>query len=212
MNNRVHFVAGLICATMLAGCGTLNSGQQTLPPATLHPSFNADRADYDYLIGPGDSLQIFVWNNPEVSMSVTVRPDGKISTPLMEDLPVTGKTPTQMARQVEVALAKYVKDPIVTIMVGGFNGPYSEQIRIIGQAARPQSLPSKQHMTLLDVMIAVGGVTDFADANRVQLARIVNGQQEVYRVRLDDLVNGGDISANVDMRPGDILIIPGAWF
>ncbi|HQN42203.1 MAG TPA: polysaccharide export protein [Pseudomonadales bacterium] len=197
---------------MLAGCGTLNSGQQTLPPATLHPSFNADRADYDYLIGPGDSLQIFVWNNPEVSMSVTVRPDGKISTPLMEDLPVTGKTPTQMARQVEVALAKYVKDPIVTIMVGGFNGPYSEQIRIIGQAARPQSLPYKQHMTLLDVMIAVGGVTDFADANRVQLARIVNGQQEVYRVRLDDLVNGGDISANVDMRPGDILIIPEAWF
>lgn len=185
---------------------------QTLPPATLQPSFNADRADYDYLIGPGDSLQIFVWNNPEVSMSVTVRPDGKISTPLMEDLPVTGKTPTQMAREVEVALAKYVKDPIVTIMVGGFNGPYSEQIRIIGQAARPQSIPYKQHMTLLDVMIAVGGVTDFADANQVKLARIVNGAQEVYRVRLDDLVNGGDISANVDMRPGDIIIVPEAWF
>ena len=165
-----------------------------------------------YLIGPGDSLSVFVWNNPEVSTSVTVRPDGMISTNLVEDLKVTGQTPTEAARQIEGALSKYIKEPIVTVIVGGFIGPYSEQVRILGEATSPQTLAYRQNMTVLDVMIAVGGITDFADGNDASIIRVVSGAQKQYNVRLNDLVRDGDISANVDMLPGDILIIPEAWF
>ncbi|MDY6827972.1 MAG: XrtA/PEP-CTERM system exopolysaccharide export protein [Pseudomonadota bacterium] len=202
---------GLVAAAVavLSAC---SSGLQTLPSATLRPSINVVQQDYDYLIGPGDSLQIFVWNNPEVSMGVTVRPDGKISTPLVEDLEVSGITPTEMARKVEVVLSRYIKDPIVTVIAGGFIGPYAEQVRIIGAASAPQSLPYREHMTVLDVMIAVGGLTDFAAGNSTRLIRIEDGAQQEYRVRLEDLVRDGDISANVDLKPGDILIIPEAWF
>ena len=165
-----------------------------------------------YLIGPGDGLNIFVWRNPDLSRSVTVRPDGRVSIPLVEDLEVTGKTPTKLARQIEKELSVYVKDPIVTVIVSGFLGPYSQQVRVIGEASQPRALPYRENMTLLDLMIAVGGLTEFASGNRSKITRIVDGQQKQIEVRIDDLIKDGDISANVDLLPGDILIIPESWF
>ncbi len=165
-----------------------------------------------YLIGPGDSINIFVWRNADLSTTVTVRPDGRVSIPLVEDLEVSGKTPTEVAREIEEKLAVYVRDPLVTVIVGGFVGPYSQQIRVLGEAAKPQALPYREKMSVLDVMIAVGGLTDFAAGNKAKIIRVVDGVQKEYRVRLDDLVRDGDISANVDMLPGDTLIIPESWF
>ncbi len=165
-----------------------------------------------YLIGPGDSLSIFVWRNPDLSMSVPVRPDGRITMPLVEDLQASGKTPSQLARDIERVLAKYVKDPLVTVIVTGFVGPYSQQVRVVGEATQPQALPYREHMTVLDVMIAVGGLTEFAAGNRARLIRVVDGKQQVIRLRLDDLLKDGDITANVPLLPGDTLIIPESWF
>jgi polysaccharide export outer membrane protein len=166
----------------------------------------------DYLVGPGDNINIIVWRNPEVSMSVPVRPDGKITTPLVEDLPAAGKTSTELARDIEKALAKFIQQPVVTVVVTGFVGNFSEQIRVIGAAARPQALSYRRDMSLMDVMIAVGGVTDFASGNRANLVRIVDGKQQTYNVRLNDLIRNGDISANVPVLPGDVLIIPESFF
>lgn len=195
----------LICATaLLAACSS--APMATLPPAGAV----ADNADYSYVIGAGDNLNIIVWRNPELSMSVPVRPDGKVAAPLVEELQAQGKTPPQLAREVEKRLSTYVRDPIVTVIVTAFVGPYSEQIRVVGEAARPQFLPYKQKMTLLDVMIAVGGLTDFADGNKASILRSNDGKQ--YGVRLKDLIRRGDVSANVEMRPGDILIIPQSLF
>lgn len=180
-----------------------------LPP--LNPRAEPP-ADYTYIIGPGDSLEMFVWGNPEITRTVVVRPDGKISAPLVEELPATGKTPYQLARDIEKELARYIRNPLVTVIVSGFVGPFSEQIRVVGEAANPQAVPYREHMTLLDLMITVGGVTEFAAGNRATLVRWINGQQQQFRVRIDDLLKDGDISANVDMLPGDILIIPEAFF
>ena len=192
------------CLAWLAGC---TSGPAFAPaPATLPGS-----VDYTYVIGPGDGLNINVWRNPELSMSVTVRPDGKVSAPLVEELQAQGKTPVELARDVEKRLATYVRDPVVTVLVSGFVGPYSEQIRVVGEASKPQALPYKQKMTVLDVMIAVGGLTDFADGNSAIIMRGADGNKR-YSVRLKDLVKRGDVSANVEMRPGDILIIPQSLF
>ena len=191
--------------SLLAGCAGLSSGN--FPPAPATPP----SVDYSYVIGPGDSLNINVWRNPELTMSVVVRPDGKISAPLVEELVVQGRTSTEVARDVEKKLGAFVRDPIVTVIVSGFIGPYSEQIRVVGEAAKPQFLPYKQKMTLLDVMIAVGGLTDFADGNRASILRSGDGGKQ-YAVRLKDLIRRGDISANVEMRPGDILIIPQSLF
>ena len=181
--------------------------QPSAPPAPTAVAV----AEYKYLIGAGDTLSVIVWRNPDLSMSVPVRPDGKISLPLVEDLPVAGKDPIMVAREVERALAKYIRDPVVTVIVTAFAGPYSEQIRVIGQATKPQALSYRENMTLLDVMIAVGGMTDFADGNRANILRTSEGNK-LYRVRLDDLLRGGDISANVAVKPGDVLIIPESWF
>ncbi len=194
------FVAGFA----LVGCSALRGPD--LPPAPQQ----AATQDYTYIIGAGDSINIVVWRNPELSMSVAVRPDGKIAAPLVDDLPAQGKTPVQLARDVEVVLSKYVRDPIVTVLVGGFVGPYSEQIRIVGEASRPQAIPYKQQMTLLDLMIVVGGVTDFA-ADKAIIMRTREGNKQ-YSVRVRDLLKRGDVSANVDMQPGDILIIPQSLF
>ena len=177
------------------------------PPAPVA----AATQDYSYIVGAGDNLNIIVWRNPELSMSVPVRPDGKVTTPLVDELVAQGKTPTEIARDVEKALAKFVRDPVVTVIVTGFVGPYSEQIRVVGEAAKPQFLPYKQKMTLLDVMIAVGGLTDFADGNSALIVRAAEGDKR-YSVRIKDLVKRGDITANVEMKPGDILIIPQGWF
>jgi polysaccharide export outer membrane protein len=179
----------------------------TYPPAPV----SAATAEYRYLIGPLDTVNIIVWRNPELSLSVPVRPDGYISTPLVEDLQAAGRNPTDLARDVEKALSKYSRDPIVTVVVTAFTGASSEQIRIIGEATRPQAIPYRQAMTLLDVMIQVGGLTDFADGNKAVLVRGKDSGKQ-YSVRLKDLIKRGDISANVDVRPGDVLIIPQSWF
>lgn len=191
-------------AALLAACASNPAEQQSAPKAAATP-------DYNYIVGPGDNLNIIVWRNPELSMSVPVRPDGKVSTPLVDELVAQGKTSMEIAREVEKALGKFVRDPVVTVIVTNFVGPYSEQIRVVGEAAKPQALPYKQKMTLLDVMIAVGGLTDFADGNAATITRAADGDKR-YSVRLKDLIKRGDISANVEMRPGDILIIPQGWF
>ncbi len=189
---------------LMVGC-SFNSSSD-LRPATYNGEVPL------YLIGPGDNVNIFVWGNAELSSSVPVRPDGRITTPLVEDVVASGKTSSQLARDMEKELARYIKNPVVTVIVTGFTGRYSEQIRVIGEAAKPQSLPYKEHLTVLDIMIAVGGLTEFAAGNSASIVRVVAGKQSQYSVRLDDLIQDGDISANVDMLPGDILIIPEAWF
>lgn len=194
-------LAGAV-AVLLTACQT-----PQYPPA---PVISAT-PDYDYHIGPLDTVNVIVWRNPELSGSVPVRPDGKITTPLVDDLPALGKTPTQLERDMEKALVKYIRDPVVTVIVTGFAGPANEQIRVIGEATKPQVLPYRSQMTVLDVMIAVGGLTDFADGNGARIFRVADGGK-LYSVRLKDLVKRGDITANVDMRPGDILIIPQSWF
>ena len=189
----------IVSIALAAGC----SAYPPAPDKATSPAYN-------YLIGPLDTLQIIVWRNPDLSTTVPVRPDGKVTVPLVEDLPVLGKNSTQLARDIEKALGKFIRDPVVTVIVNNFNGPYSEQIRVVGEAARPQALPYRQKMTLLDVMIAVGGLTDFADGNAASVMRASDGKQ--YRVRLKDLVRRGDVSANVEMLPGDVVIIPQSWF
>ncbi len=197
-------VIGLL-AFVAAGCASNSSKELSAAPTV------AATADYNYIVGPGDSLNIIVWRNPELSLSVPVRPDGKVSTPLVDELVAQGKTSIEIAREVEKALGKFVRDPVVTVIVTSFVGPYSEQIRVVGEAAKPQALPYKQKMTLLDVMIAVGGLTDFADGNSASITRASEGGKR-YSVRLKDLIKRGDIAANVEMKPGDILIIPQGWF
>lgn len=194
-------VLAAACALALGGCAT--RGQQPIETQVT---------DSQYLIGPGDAVNIIVWRNPEVSMSVPVRPDGKITTPLVEDLPAAGKTSTALARDIEKALSKYIQQPVVTVVVTNFVGNYDEQIRVIGQATKPQALPYRRNMSLMDVMIAVGGTTEFAAGNRASLIRNVDGKQQRFNVRLDDLIKEGDISANVPMRPGDVLVIPESFF
>jgi len=197
-----RFLAAAAVALLMAACSS-----PSYPPAPA----SAATPDYRYVIGPLDVVNIVVWRNPELSMTVPVRPDGRISTPLVEDVPALGKNPEQLARDLEKALSKYIRDPVVTVIVSSFVGPNNEQVRIIGEAAKPQSVPYRQNMTMLDVMIVVGGLTDFADGNHSVLIR-GSEQGKQYRVRLSDLVRRGDISANVDVRPGDILIIPQSWF
>ena len=191
-----------LALVLLAGCAR-----------TAHPPAPRDAAspDYKYVIGPLDVVNIIVWRNPELSMSVPVRPDGLITTPLVEDLPALGKDPTTLAREIEKALSKFLRDPVVTVIVTNFVGPYNQTIRVIGEAQQPQMLAYRQNMTVLDVMIAVGGLTDFADGNAATILRTADGGK-VYGVKLRDLIKRGDYSANVDVKPGDILIIPQSWF
>lgn len=187
---------------LLAACST-----SSYPPAPMV----AMSTETKYVIGPGDQLNIVVWRNPELSANVPVRPDGKITVPLVEDMPAAGKDPSSLARDLEKALSQYIRDPVVSVVTTSFVGPFSEQIRVVGQAIKPQVLPYRQNMTLLDVMIAVGGLTEFADGNRATIMRSSEGNK-IYSVRLRDLVRRGDVSANVQMKPGDVLIIPQSWF
>jgi len=197
------FASLAAAAVLLSGCSFY--GNQ--PPAPRE----AATLDYRYIIGPGDNLSIQVWRNPELSTSVPVRPDGRVTAPLIEDMLAMGKTPTALAREFEQQLKKYIQDPVVTIVVTGFIGPQSEQVRIVGSATRPSALPYKQNMTVLDAMIAVGGITDYASGNRAVLVRASESNKQ-YNLRLKDLLKVGDISANVDLRPGDVIIIPEGWF
>ena len=200
-SDMVRFIIVTLAAMLPGGCGS------TYPRA---PALAAS-SDYRYVIGPGDTVSIVVFRSPELSMVVPVRPDGKIAAPLVEDLPAIGKDSTTLARDIEKALSKFIRDPVVTVVVTSFVGPYSEQIRVVGEAAKPQVLSYKQKMTLLDVMIAVGGVTDFADGNAASILRTSEGNKQ-YSVRIKDLLKRGDVSANVEMKPGDVVIIPQSWF
>lgn len=196
----MFFLTGLV----LTGCAT--TGKYAPAPAT-----SAASSDYNYVIGPGDTVNITVWRNPELSMAVPVRPDGKISTPLVQDLVAMGKDPKTLSKDIEQELAKYIRDPVVTVIVTNIVGSSSEQVRVVGEATRPQTLPFKHKMTLLDVMIAVGGLTEFADGNAATILRTAESNKQ-YSVRLKDLVKRGDMSANVEMRPGDVVVIPQSWF
>lgn len=197
------FVFAIVLATM-SGCASdgINSADAGKSQSTAT----------DYLIGAGDALNVIVWRNPEVSIVVTVRPDGKISTPLVEDIVADGKTPTVLAREIESKLSKFIQSPVVTVIVTSFSGPYHEQVRVIGQAAKPQALAYRQGMTVMDVIIAVGGITEFASGNKANIIRDVDGNQVKINVRLNDLIKDGDISANMPVRPGDILLIPQSFF
>ncbi|MET0081775.1 MAG: XrtA/PEP-CTERM system exopolysaccharide export protein [Sedimenticola sp.] len=205
MKKAYLFSVSLLGVLMLVGCAS--SPYQAL---SEQPSETAQ--DYDYLIGPGDQVEIFVWGNPELTATVPVRPDGKITTRLVEDIAASGKTPTQLARDIEEAYSQYVKNAVVSVLVSGFAGVPSQRIRVVGEAAKPQSIAFRKHLTLLDLIIMVGGLTEFADGNSAVLVRNQGDEKKVYNVRLDDLVREGDISANVALLPGDVVIIPEAWF
>jgi polysaccharide biosynthesis/export protein len=196
----------LVALTVLL-CGlTLADTASFAAPAMAAPNNN------NYVIGAGDNLQIFVWQNKDLSTAVPVRPDGQISIPLVEDMQAAGKTPTELARDIEVRLKKFVNDPVVTVMVSSFVGAYSQQIRVVGEAAQPQALPYRQNMSVLDAMIAVGGLTPYAAGNRAKLVRTINGQQTTRSLNLSDLLKDGDMSANTPLQPGDIIIIPESYF
>lgn len=188
----------------VAACG----GAPNLPPAPLASSLPSA----EYRIGPGDSLNIFVWRNPELSVTVPVRPDGRVSIPLVEDVVAIGKTPTALAREYEQRLSKYIREPLVTVIVTNFVGPIPDEVRVIGEAATPRALPYRADMTVLDAMIAVGGLTRYAAGNDSVIIRTVNGAQNTYSVHLSDLIRDGEIENNVALQPGDILIIPQRLF
>ena len=211
MNTRLHRAAralACLCGAVVAvGTLTACASISSLPPAPV----KAATPDHRYKIGPLDTLNIVVWRNPELSATVAVRPDGRIATPLVEDVLAAGKNPSDLSREIEQLLSRVIRDPVVTVVVSGFQGAYGEQIRIVGEAARPQSVPFRQNMTLLDVMISSGGLTDFADGNAAVLVRGSEAGKQ-YSVRLKDLLKRGDISANVDVKPGDIIIVPQSWF
>jgi polysaccharide export outer membrane protein len=207
-NGRIGFrglVIGALVA-LLAGCssyGTLPTAQQRVTSPGTTP---------EYLIGPTDTLNVFVWRNPDLTTTIPVRPDGRISIPLIEDLQAAGKTPTALARDVEKELKKFIQEPIVTVIVTSFVGPFTQQIRVVGEAARPQAIPYRENMTVLDVMIQVGGLTQFASGNRAVLVRTSQGSNKYFQVYLDDLLKDGKIDANVEVLPGDVLVIPQSWF
>jgi polysaccharide export outer membrane protein len=190
---------------LLTACSNSLPSAQTLPAATP-----ADTANYR--IGPGDVLNVFVWHNTDLSAQMPVRPDGRISLPLVGDIVAAGMTPTDLAAQIQDKLKAYVKDPLVTVIPTQFVGLFTRQVRVIGEAVQPRAIPYSASMTALDVMIAVGGLTKYADGNRAVLVRASDGKQVSYQVHLDSLVRDGDVTQNVAMQPGDILIIPQRFF
>ncbi|MEZ5892827.1 MAG: polysaccharide export protein [Parvularculaceae bacterium] len=204
--------AAIAAAAMLAACSSIGlpGGDNLQAP----PAAAADAANYapDYLIGPLDALEIFVWRAPELSTRVTVRPDGRISTPLVEDMVASGKTPSALAKDLEKSLAEYVRSPEVTVIVSNFSSTFDQQVRVLGEAQKPTALPYQAGMTTLDVMVAVGGLTEFAAGNRAVLIRGSGDDRKSYRLKLDDLLRKGNISANVPVLPGDVILIPESMF
>lgn len=194
---------------LLAAATLLSTGCASTPDSGL---MEGSPEEQQYIIGPADGLEVFVWGNPEVSRTVQVRPDGKVSTPLVEEMQAAGKTPKQLARDIEAKLATFIRNPQVTVIVTKFVGAYSQQVRVVGQAAKPQAISYRERMTLLDVMIAVGGLSDFAAGNKAKIIRRVNGKEIEIPARLSDLVDKGQIDANISMMPGDVVIIPESLF
>ena len=200
-----------IAAALLAGCVDPGPARTIAAPSAATGSESASGAQY--VIGAGDLLGISVYRAPELSVpSLPVRPDGRISMPLIPDIVAAGKTPTQLGKELEERLKEYVKDPIVTVMVSNFIGPFSRQVRVIGAATEPMAIPYRDHMTVLDVMIATKGLTKFAAGNRAIIVRLNGDKRDTIKVRLGDLLKEGDIDQNVEMLPGDTLIIPETWF
>ena len=199
-----HFSITLMLIGLL-GLGACTTAQLPAAPAT------AAQSSYKYKLGPGDSISIVVWQNPELSAVVPVRPDGKITAPLVEDMIAIGKNPTDLARDIETVLGEFIRKPKVSVLVSKFVGNTREQVRVVGQATTPTALPYSQSMTLLDVMIAVGGLTEFAAGNRAVLIRGAEDNKQ-YSVRLRDLLKSGDVSANVEVLPGDVIMIPETFF
>lgn len=208
----------VLLALAASGCesvrdpGLRASGPANQAMTPMSPITDTTQQSPDYLIGPLDRLQIFVWRAPELSTDVTVRPDGRISTPLVEDMLAAGKTPTQLAKDIEQALSNYVKAPEVTVIVSQFSSTFDQQVRVLGEAQRPVALPYQAGMTVLDVMVAVGGLTEFAAGNRAVLIRGRGAERQSYRLKLDDLMRKADVRANVPVMPGDVILIPESWF
>ena len=186
---------------VIAWAASPDRGQQPAPAA----------AAADYRIGPGDTLQVFVWRNPELSVTVPVRPDGRISTPLVEDMTAVGKTPTQLARDIEKVLSEYVRSPQVNVIVTQPQSAFS-QVKVIGQVLKPAPVPFREGMTVLDAVLAVGGLTNFAAGNRARLVRIQDGKHLEIPIKLDSLMNKGDMSQNLKLQPGDVLVVPESRF
>lgn len=202
--SRTAFGLVILALVALAGCVPVGTPAAPVSATPVEPAA--------YLIGPGDTLQVSVWHNPELSTTIPVRPDGRISTPLVDDETAAGKTPQQLGNDIQERLKKFVTDPVVTVIVTNFVGAYNEQIRIVGEAVTPKSIPYQAHMTALDAMIAAGGLTQYAAGNRAKIVRHVDGKELDLNVRLSDLLKNGDLSANTDLRPGDIIIIPQSYF
>ena len=180
-------------------------------PDTAMPQMASTNVGSDYRIGPGDSLQIFVWRNPELTQTVPVRPDGKISTPLVEDMVAVGKTPSQLARDIETVLAEYIRSPQVNVIVTNPVSAFS-QVKVIGQVTNPQSLPYREGMRVLDAILAAGGLTEFAAGNRGKIVRKVDGKDTEMRVKVEDLVNKGAMKYNLELKPGDVIVVPQSFF
>lgn len=195
----------------LASCLLVCLGVPVQSLAIGGPTTSVGDTSSEYVIGPGDTLQVFVWQNPELTVTVPVRPDGKISTPLVEDMPAVGKTPTQLARDVEKVLSEYVRSPKVNIIVTQPESAFS-QVKVVGQVQKPAAVPYREGMTVLDALLAVGGLSTFAAGDRARLVRNIDGKQTEIRVKLDKLVNGGDMSQNLPLRPGDVLVVPQSRF
>lgn len=200
-----------LSATALSGC--MSGGGQELPPASFVSSNQGPGEDY--IIGPLDKLTIFVWRNPELGAEeIQVRPDGRITTPLIQDMVAVGKTPAMLADDIAVMLSQYITEPRVSVIVNEFAGTYAQRVRVIGATEEPASIPYRANMTLLDAMIAVGGLSEFASGNRARLVRYdrASGQQREYALRISSLLRRGDTSANVELQPGDVIIIPESMF
>jgi len=199
-----------VIALALAGCA--GGDRPELPPAAYVAT--QEQPGEEYVIGPLDQLNIFVWRNPELSAKVQVRPDGRITTPLISDMPAVGKTPAMLADDMKIALGEYIKDPIVSVIVENFSGTFSQQVRIVGATEKPASIPYRANMTLLDAMISVGGLSEYAAGNSAKLVRYdrTTGRQVEYQLKLSSLLKNGDSSANVRLEPGDVIIIPTSMF
>lgn len=201
-----------IASVALTGCAGGTGGGPQLPAANFVA--NQEGPGEEYVIGPLDELTIFVWRNPELGGKVQVRPDGRITTPLITDMPAVGKTPTMLQQDIKLQLSQYIKDPIVSVIVTSFNSTFSQQVRVVGATEKPASIPFRANMTVLDAMIAVGGLSEYAAGNKARLVRYERGtgRQREYSLRLNDLIKRGDIQANVRLQPGDVIIIPENMF
>lgn len=207
-------LAATVSALALTGCATTGRTGNTLPAAGFLDNAAADQVSENYIIGPSDEITVFVWRNPELGARVQVRPDGRITTPLITDMVAVGKTPAQLADDIRTALVRYIQEPLVSVMVDRPQGTFAQQIRIVGATERPAAIPYRANMTLLDAMIAVGGLSEFAAGDRARLVRVdrESGRQREYDLRIASLLRRGDVSANVRLAPGDVIIIPESMF